>query len=59
MKTRDAHNKRISLGAASCFGNSRRDDVFRLALGYLSVIVAHPEERPLGEVTAAVERETN
>ena len=39
--------------------DSRRDDVFGLALGYFDVIVERPEERSLEDVATEIARETN
>jgi NRPS condensation-like uncharacterized protein len=39
--------------------DSKRDDVFGLALGYFSVIVEQPESRSLAELAGAVAKETS
>ena len=39
--------------------DSKRDDVFGLALGYFSVLIERPEERALAELAAEIARETS
>jgi hypothetical protein len=38
---------------------SKRDDVFGLALGYFSVVIARPESRSLDELARAIAKETS
>ena len=40
-------------------GDSKRDDVFGLALGYFSVLLERPEERSLANLAAEISRETS